>query len=119
MSIGLSTRELTDIRATIEDLLPGTCDIITVTNTVDGYGGYTTGTSSAGTAACRLDPIKGEEVTAGGEVMPFFRYVLTLPHDTTITTENQVEIDSDIYNVHSIDDNKSYKGSVRVILELT
>jgi len=115
MSIAPATKELAAMRTAIEELLPDTCDIITVTNTVDDYGSYTTGTSLAGTAACRLDPIKGEEVTAGGVVMPFFRYVLTLPYDTTITTENQVEIDSDVYNVRSIDDNKSWTGSVRVI----
>jgi len=124
MSIGLSTKELADIRTSIGELLPDTCYIIDVTNTENGLGGYTEGTAMAtgGTISCRLDAriintLRSSEKVVGGAIQPFHQFILTIPHDTTISTLNRVQKDSDVYNVVSVDDDKSWRGSVRVILE--
>lgn len=126
MSIGLSSTELSEIRSAINELLPGTAIIIAVTNTADGLGGQTVSTAAVagGTVACRLDPRtitetkSGEKVSAGA-VQPFHTFVLTLPYDTTITTENRVQVGTQVYNVTSVDTPKSWKSSVRAWVELT
>jgi hypothetical protein len=56
---------------------------------------------------------------AAGGIQPFHQYILTVPYDTTITTNNQVQKDNEVYNVISVDTEKSWIGSVRVILEIT
>ena len=40
MSIGLTARELAQMRADIEDLFPDTCDILSVAYTSDSEGGF-------------------------------------------------------------------------------
>ena len=126
MSIGLTDAELASIRADVADLMPDTCIIITVTNTPDTMGGYTQGTAAAagGTVNCRLDAkiintLRASESKAAGGIQPFHQFILTVPYDTTISTENQVQKGSEVYNVISVDADKSWKGAVRVMLERT
>ena len=124
MSIGLTAAELASIRADVADLMPDTCIIITVTNTPDTMGGYTQGTAAAGTVNCRLDAkiintLRASESKAAGGIQPFHQFILTVPHNTTITTDNQVQKGSEVYNVISVDADKSWKGAVRVVLERT
>jgi head-tail adaptor len=124
MGIGLTDAELASIRDDIAALLPDTCVIQTITNTADGLGGYTRGTTIAGTVDCRLDAkiinnLRASESMAAGGIQPFHQYILTVPYDTTITTNNQVQKDNEVYNVISVDTEKSWIGSVRVILEIT
>jgi len=120
--IGLTDAELTAIRADIEDLLPDTGYIIAVTETADGLGGQSIGTSIAGTVSCRLDPkiintLNSGEEMVGAAVESFHRWILTLPYNTTIAANNQFLHNDVLYNVSSIDDDKSWKASVRVMLE--
>lgn len=122
MNIGLTDAELTAIRADIADLLPDTGYIITVTNTADGYGGQTVGTAISGTVTCRLDPriintLQSAEELSGGAIEPYQRWLLTLPYNTTITTENQFLHNDVLYNVTSVDDDKSWIASVRCMVE--
>ena len=122
MSIGLTAAELASIRADIAELLPDTCIIITVTNTADGQGGYTQGTAAAGTVDCRLDAkiinsLRSSERLAAGGIQPFHQFILTVPYDTNITPDNIVQKGTEVYNVISVDADKSWKGAVRVILE--
>lgn len=120
----LNNKELASIRSDVNNLLPDTGYIITVTNTPDGFGGYTTGTAMAtnGTVTCRLDPevktvLKSGEALAGGMIEPFHRFVLTLPYNTAITTDNQFLLGTTLYNVMSVDSDKSWKASVRAFVE--
>ena len=115
---GLTTAELTVMRDTIEQLLPDTCNILTATNVNDGQGGITTtwGTTSA-SVACRLDKRSGQEQVTGGAVKPYTEWMLTLPYDTTITSNQRVEVGSSTFNVISVDGDKSWEASIRVILE--
>lgn len=122
--IGLTNKELTSIRADINDLLPDTGYIIARTETPDGMGGQTVSTSvvANGTVSCRLDTrminmLKGNESVAGAALRSFQQLILTLPYDTTITTNNQFLKDGQLYNVISIDTDKSWKASVRCVLE--
>ena len=122
--IGLSSKELTSIRTSINGLLPGTAIIIAVTNTADGFGGQSESTAAVagGTVACRLDPrtineTKSSENLAGGAISPFHTFILTLPYDTTITTNNRVIVGTQTYNVTSVDSDKNWKASVRVYVE--
>lgn len=120
--------ELTLMRAEIEALLPDTANILEVTRVSDGQGGYNDswGTATGGTAvACRLDAaasagisnFQGNEVMRGGAVQPYGRWVATLPYNTTITTDNRLEINTRTFNVIALDTNKSWQLNVRVILE--
>ena len=115
----LTDAELDGIRAAIEELLPDTCNILSVTHASDGQGGMndTWGTATA-SAACRLDQAKpGGETVFGAMIQPFHGYVLTLAHDTTITTSNRVACNGQTFNVVSVDLAKSWDGSRRAYLE--
>lgn len=114
----MDANELAALQDDLETLMPGTCAILTQTNTADGYGGYTTtwGTASA-SVKCRLDPMTGRENVAAAEVQSFHRYMLTLPHDTTIDTTGRVVLSGVTYNVVSVDTNKSWMATTRVIVE--
>lgn len=95
--------ELSTLRADMLDLLPDTCDVLSVTRTADGYGGMseTWGTASAA-VACRMDHRNGRDVLAGGVVQTYQGNILTLPYDTTITTSNRVKYGGNNYNVISV-----------------
>jgi xanthine dehydrogenase molybdopterin-binding subunit B len=115
----LTDAELESIRAAIEELLPDICDILSVTHTSDGQGGWTEawGTATA-SAPCRLDTARpGTEAVFGASVQPFQGYVLTLAHDETIVTGNRVACNGQTFNVVSVDLAKSWDGSRRAYLE--
>ncbi|MFA5376889.1 MAG: head-tail adaptor protein [Dehalococcoidia bacterium] len=115
----LTDPELEAIRAAIESLLPDTCNILSVTRTSDGQGGWmdTWGTATA-SAPCRLDVSRpGGEQIFGASVQPFTGYVLTLAHDETITTGYRVSCNSQTFSVVSVDLAKSWDGSRRAYLE--
>ena len=114
----LTTAELTQMRSDIEGLLPDTCNILSTTRTSDNQGGWTTtaGTASAG-VACRLDNISGQETLSSGAVHAYTKWMLTLPHDTTISADSKVEIGADTYAVKSFDSGKSWALNIRVEVE--
>ena len=114
----LTSAELTSMRTTINTMLPDTCNILAGTTTSDGQGGWTEawGTASAG-VSCRIDKRSGREGLAAGAVQTFGTWVLTLPHDTTITAAHRVEHGSVTYSVVHVDTDKSWIASVRAELE--
>ena len=119
MTPTLSTDEIALMRSELEGhALPDTCNILTVTQTQDGQGGYTEawGTATAG-IACRLDNTSSRELLSGDGVQHFTGWMLTLPNDTSIAAGNRVEIGSDQYNVVGFDDGKSWQISLRAKLE--
>jgi SPP1 family predicted phage head-tail adaptor len=95
--------ELAALRNDILALLPDTCDILSVTRTADGYGGFgeTWGTASAA-VACRMDHKTGAEQLAGGAVQTYQGNMLTLPYNATITTANRVKFSGNNYNVLAV-----------------
>jgi hypothetical protein len=115
----LSTDELAQIRADVLTLLPDTGDILSSTLSPDGSGGWTTtwGTATAG-VNYRLDPIRARENVAGAALTSFSQFQLTLPHDATVLPEHRFyAADGSLYNILGVDGGKSWKVSVRCIVE--
>ena len=110
MTQGLSANELASMRAAVAGLLPDTCHILTVTHTSDGAGGWT---DTAGTATanvpCRLDiPKPGTEVIAGLSLTTYRPATVAMAYDVTVTTENQLQIGSTIYNITAVNIGQSW-----------
>ena len=102
----LSNDELTDMRSTIQDyLLPDTCNILSLTSTSDGAGGFTDtwGTATA-SLACRLDRQGGRYTDMDGGVQTYKKLVLSLPYNATITEANRVEHGTNTYQVVSVNE---------------
>lgn len=119
----LSEAEQERMRDDIEAMcMPDTCNILTATNTPDGYGGQTvTWGTTYSKVKCRLDAYKGKEFVIGGQVQPFHGYVLTMPSNTTITTSNRVEVGTATtkYAVIGVDGaERSWAITVRAALEV-
>src|SRR5688572_11073600 len=89
----IDTAMLAQMRSTISgEMLPDTCNIVTITNAPDGEGGVTETRGTIGTAiACRLDVKRGREEVTGGAIQPYIKTMLSLPYDTTITEAHRVE----------------------------
>lgn len=115
----LSNDDLSWMRDMIEMTMPGTCYIINPagTSVSDGMGGFSNNVATVGTSICRLDIKAGHEAQAGGGYIPFTQTILTLPHDTVITTKNQVKFDDDTYNVVTVYDDRSWHACTRCQLE--
>ncbi len=114
----IDTAMLAAMQSAISQLLPDTCNLVTLTNTADGEGGWTQTRGTTGTAiACRMDVIQGREATTGGAVQPYTTYMLSLPYDATVAPANIIEHSSVDYAVKSVNRNQSWKAVVRVELE--
>lgn len=117
----LSNAELTAMREAIEDLFPDTCNILTATETADGYGGVSRvwGTASAN-VACRLDVVNrsgSDEQVGAASLRSFQETILSVPYNTTITTDSKVEHSGTTYNVTAINSGQSWIAVKRVTLE--
>ena len=113
----MDANELTRIQDDIDALLPDTATVLSVSYTPDGYGGLTENWGTVTTTACRIDPLSGNEAVSGGAVQPYHAFQLTLPHSVTLTTDERVKIGAVTYSVKSVDNGKSWAGSVRAVLE--
>ena len=115
----LDASMLAAMREAIDDLLPDTCNILSVTRTADGKGGWTEtwGTASA-SVACRLDMKSGMEQVQGGGVQPYKSYMLSLPYSTTITTDYRVVHSGITYEVKTVNTSQSWIAVRRVELEV-
>ena len=117
-----SSEELSLLRSDMEShMMPDECNILEITQTSDGQGGFTDawGTVTGGTElACRVDSVNARENVSGGALQPYHSFVLTLPHGTTITESNRVEVNSETFTVTSVDSSKSWSGCVRAWLEI-
>ena len=118
MSIGLTARELAQMQADIYDLLPDTCDILSVAYTSDSEGGFAEawGTATAN-VKCRIDYRSGRETLTGGAIQPYSKAVISLPYSTAISLTNRVKSGDYIWAVKSINDGQSWKAVKRVEME--
>ena len=118
MSIGLTARELAQMQADIYDLLPDTCDILSVAYTSDSEGGFAEawGTATAG-VHCRIDYRTGSELLTGGAIQPYNKAVLSLPYNTPISTTNRVKSGDYTWAVKSLNDGQSWQAVKRAELE--
>lgn len=119
MSLLLTDAEIEWMRDTVQQVaLPGTCAILSLTQTSDGQGGYTD-TWTAGTLgiACRIDPSTSREQLSGAAIQPFSRFTVTLPYDTGVSQINRLQIDSTQYNILGIDAVRSWDMCIRLEVE--
>jgi len=116
--MGLTNSELAGMREAIEQLLPQSCNILSVTLTPDGQGGNTEswGTASAN-VACRLDVISGTEMTTAGALQPYTRSMLSMPYDTTVSQDNRIELGSNTYAVKTVNTDQAWIAVKRCELE--
>ena len=114
----LTAAELAQIRTDVATLLPDSCNILVKTLTPDGSGGQSVswGTATA-SVACRLDPARGREMEIGGQTQPFYGFILTLPHGTSVNAQHRISLNSETFAVVSTDTGKSWSASVRAFLE--
>ncbi len=106
------------MRADIEsETMPDLCNILTLTQTSDGAGGFTDAWGTLLTnVSCRVDPIRGGEALAAGAVNDYNTMRLTVPYDTGLTVQHRVEHDGATYNVRSVSSG-SWMVSQRAIVE--
>ena len=118
MSIGLTARELAQMRADIEDLFPDTCDILSVAYTADSEGGFAEawGTATAG-VHCRIDYRSGTERMTGGAIQPYNKAVISLPYNTTISATNRIKSGGYTWAIVSLNDGQSWQAVKRAELE--
>ena len=129
MNIGLTAAELSDMRTAINDLLPGTGDFYSIGNTLDGFGGYSEGTTivtGGSNVPYRLDPLNtsiwGRELIAGGAINPFHTFILTVAesYGTVINETCLFKAGTAYYSIKSVDNkhnNKSWAASTRILVE--
>ena len=118
MSIGLTARELAQMQADINDLLPDTCDILSVAYTSDSEGGFAEawGTATAG-VKCRIDYRSGRESMTGGAIQPYSKAVLSVPYNTALSLTNRVKVGDYVWSIVSINDGQSWQAVKRAELE--
>lgn len=116
----LSPAELSAIRDAIEDeLLPDTCTILSVTEVNNGMGGITETWGTASTnVACRLDMKQGREQVIGDGLKPYTMYMLSLPYDTVISSNNRILHNGITFAVIAPNNSQSWIGVKRVDLEV-
>lgn len=114
----LSDAEITQMRSDLEALaLPGTAILYSRAGTADGYGTRTETYTAAATVACHISPLEAPreaEPATGSRITPDVDRVVTLPANTTITTEYRAEIAGTTYDVTSVRAPRSFEVSRRV-----
>lgn len=94
--------ELTQIRTDLETTLPDAGTIYSLTRASDSQGGWTETWGTAGTSACRIDFIGGQERVTAGALLPYTHAIVTLPQATTITAQNRFVHSSGTYTVQAV-----------------
>lgn len=115
-----SAAEIELIRSELEVMcMPDYGTILAVTEASDGAGGVSTSWASpaSGTIKCRLDSVSGKKYLSGGFLDPYHSWMLTMPHDTTLTEDNRIAVNSGTYTIKSITGG-SWLGVKRAELEL-
>lgn len=115
----LTSAELTAMRDAINQLMPQTCNILTVTLAADGQGGNTqTWGTAYSSVSCRLDVVSGMEQVTGGALQPYTHAMLSVPYDTTITQSDRVEVGSNTYAIKTVNVDQGWIAVKRCELEI-
>ena len=112
----LSVAQLAAMRRDANRMLPDTAVLYSNTLTSDDGGGYTEAFSAAGTVACRVAPItsrSGGEGEVGDRIEADAQYVITLPAETSIETDDRIMVGQITYNVVAVRD-RSWEITRRV-----
>ena len=112
-----TSSDLSWMQDEVEKTMPDTCNILSETQTSDGQGGFTStwGTATA-SASCRIDAVitSDSDTVVGMSQRIYNRYIVTFPHDTTVTQDNRLEVNSYTLAIDSIDQVKSEMTCLRV-----
>ncbi len=110
--------ELARLQADLAALLPDRCDLLTVTRTSDGAGGWSESwATAAANVPCRFDPLRGSEALVGAALQSRQVYTVTLPAGTTLTTASRLKRGTTSYAVLAVDGVKSWAGTLRAVVE--
>jgi SPP1 family predicted phage head-tail adaptor len=109
----LTSAQLARMRTVAERALPGTAVIRGGSLTTDGGGGWTEAFTAAGTVACRVAPISGNEREEGDRIAADSQYVITLPATTVVETDDRIVVAGVTYNVTAVRD-RSWEITRRV-----
>ena len=112
----LTPADLASLRAVTAEALPGTAILQTQAWTSDGGGGGTTAWTASGTVACRLAPVIGpgmREEQVGGRIQADTQFIVTLPADTSVTTNSRILTAGGTFNVEAIRE-RSWNVTTRV-----
>lgn len=104
------------MRTVAEQALPGTAVIQSGTLASDGGGGWTETFTASGTVSCRVAPVTGVENEVGDRVAAESQYVITLPAETTVETDDRIVVAGVTYNVTAVRD-RSWEVTRRVEAE--
>lgn len=117
----LSSGDLSSMRATLNQSLPGTAIILNPTAASDGQGGETWTYAAAGTFSARLSPggLEAREEEMAGRVAERSSWTLTLPAHTPITERSRVQYDGVTYEVLNVAKRVPWEISRRVAVKLS
>lgn len=101
----LTSGDLSFMQDSIEQLFPDTCSVLSKTETMDSSGGYAATWGTASTVMCRMDFTNGVKQLSGAGLQPFSQMILSVPYDTTVTTNNRIEWGGAQYSISSVNDN--------------
>lgn len=109
----LTEAELSSMRATAAEALPGTAVISSQSYVSDGGGGGSLSWTASGTVDCRLAPMRGDEREIGERISADADYIITLPASATVSTDSRIVTGGGTFNVAAIRD-RSWNVSTRV-----
>jgi SPP1 family predicted phage head-tail adaptor len=101
------------MRTIAEQAMPGTAILQGGSLTTDGGGGWTEAFTAGGTVACRVAPINGSEREEGDRISAESQYVITLPAESVVQTDDRIVIAGVTYNVTAVRD-RSWEVTRRV-----
>lgn len=118
MSLMLSAAELAELRSTMLDLLPSTCDIQYSTATTNDYGNTTHTWLNAATAVmCRVDPFNRQDssgVFADREANTLY-FQITLPYNANIQNGDRIIYSGGTVEVLQLYSNHSQNTVIRAL----
>ena len=115
--MGLTERELTDMRGALAHLLPSEARVYTYSTTVDAAGNAVDTYTAGARYNCRLDWRNGKEVVTVDVLAGYTGWVVTLPHNATLTVKDRLLIGDKYYSVTSFDPDKSWGIVARAMVE--
>jgi hypothetical protein len=118
MTALISDDNMNKMRATQELNLPEVAYIQKYTSVPDGQGGFLDPVwQTVATTNARIGLPKGEiEKTEAGRIDSGRVFVITLPADTVLDDEDQIQIDGNNYRVHWTNKKRSHLTALRVIV---
>lgn len=111
----LTASDLTCMRDSVEQTLPGTVTISRATGSSDGMGGQTQAWAAVGTVSARVAPMgSGDEDILGAVLRGRTGWMVTLPEGTDVTERDRVVYAGQTFEVLRTSSPMSYETCVRV-----